>query len=354
MKVGFKMAQEGEGIRMESLQGCWTALITPFKEEGRLDLEGLKKNVLYQIECGVNLLPTGTTGESPTLEWEEHLLVIKEVIKLAKGKVLVMAGTGSNSTSEALKGTREAVRAGADAILLIDCYYNAPSTLELRTNYYEVIAKEFPSVNITPYIIPSRTGTELSVEDLYILNRKYPNIRSVKEATGNLQRMVLTRKLLGDDFDILSGDDGLTYQIITDPEIRGQGVISVISNLLPLAVREMVEALSKGDLEKGKTLNEALKPLFEIVSFTVEEEYEGFKIRCKYRNPTPIKTIMRALGLPSGPCRPPLGRMGQNGIRKVQQALKTTYETLPGIFEPLTSFYGIKVEERIYNDKYWF
>ncbi|MEO0242427.1 MAG: 4-hydroxy-tetrahydrodipicolinate synthase [candidate division WOR-3 bacterium] len=337
----------------ERIEGCWTALVTPFTPEGNLDIEGLRKNVRYQIECGVHLVPTGTTGESPTLEWHEHIRVIKEVYELAKGKALVMAGTGSNSTAEAIKGTKEAVEIGVRAVLLIDCYYNAPSTLELRTNYYEVIAKTFPYVNLTPYIIPSRTGTQLSVEDLYILNRKYPNIRSVKEASADLERIAKTRRILGNDFDILSGDDGLTLEILTRPDIRGQGVISVISNLLPLAVKELVEMARKGELQRAFEIHESLKPLFEIVSFNVAEEVEGFNITCKYRNPTPIKTIMRALGIPAGPCRPPLGRMGPNGLKKVKEAVKTAYERNPKIFEPLELFYGINIEERLERDNYW-
>jgi len=335
------------------LEGCWTALVTPFTKAGQLDIEGLRKNVAYQMECGVNLVPTGTTGESPTLEWEEHLRVIREVVGLVGDKVRVMAGTGSNSTSEALRGTREAVDAGVRHILLIDCYYNAPSTLELRTNYYEIIAREFPSVSVTPYIIPGRTGTALSVQDLYLLNRNCPNVFSVKEATGDLQRMAETRRLLGDDFVILSGDDGLTFEMITRGDIRAQGVISVISNVLPLAVNEMVEATRRGDVQTGRKFNEILSPLFEVVSVTVEEEYEGLKVPCKYRNPTPIKTIMRALGLPAGPCRPPLGRMGPRGVQKVREAVRKVYEMAPEVFEPLEEFYGVKVEERLSEESYW-
>lgn len=337
----------------ERMEGCWTALVTPFTPKGELDIEGLRKNVRYQIECGVHLVPTGTTGESPTLEWHEHILVIKEVYELARDKVFVMAGTGSNSTAEAIKGTKEAVELGVKAVLLIDCYYNAPSTLELRTNYYEVIADLFPHINLTPYVIPSRTGTQLSVEDLLILNRKHPNVRAVKEASGDLERIVKTRKLLGDDFDILSGDDSLTLEILTNPSIRGQGVISVVANLLPLAVKELVEKARKGEIQQALEIHDSLKPLFDVVSFNVGEEVEGFHVTCKYRNPTPIKTIMRALGIPAGPCRPPLGKMGPNGLKKVKEAVKTVYERNPKIFEPLKLYYGVDIEERLEKDAYW-
>ena len=187
-------------MKLERFEGCWTAMITPFDRKGEIDFEGLEKNIRFQIEHGANLVPTGTTGESPTLDWREHDRVITRTAKLAKEKVFVMAGTGSNSTREALRGTKHAVEVGAQAALLVDCYYNGPSSLELRTEYYEVIARAFRKTFITPYVIPGRTGTKFEVEDLAILHRKYRNVRSVKEATGDLERMARTRTLLGRRF----------------------------------------------------------------------------------------------------------------------------------------------------------
>lgn len=335
-----------------ALEGCWTALVTPFKEDGTLDLEGLRKNVAFQLECGVNIVPTGTTGESPTLGWQEHLRVIAEALSVAGDPTRVMAGTGSNSTSEALRGTKEAVETGVKAVLLIDCYYNAPSTLELRQNYYEVLAKEFPFISLTPYIIPGRTGTALSVQDLYLLSQKFPNVYSVKEATGDLERMAQTRRLLGDDFIILSGDDALTYEMMVRDDIRAQGVISVMANVVPSAIKEMVDSARRGKWQRARELNEILSPLFDVVTVVVEEEYEGFKVQCKYRNPTPVKTIMRALGLPAGPCRPPLGRMGPRGVERVKEAVRKVYERAPQVFDPLEKFYGVRVEERL-ADRFW-
>jgi len=327
-------------------------LVTPFREDGELDLEGLRKNVAFQRECGVNLVPTGTTGESPTLGWQEHLRVIVEVLSVAGDPLRVMAGTGSNSTAEALRGTREAVEAGVRAVLLIDCYYNAPSTLELRQNYYGVLAREFPQISLTPYVIPGRTGTALSVEDLYLLNREFPNVYSVKEASGNLERMAQTRKLLGEDFVILSGDDGLTWEMMVREDIRAQGVISLMANIVPSAIKEMVDSARKGQQDRARQIHEILSPLFDVVTVTVEEEYGGFKVQCKYRNPTPVKTIMRALGIPAGPCRPPLGKMGPRGVERVREAVRRVYERAPEVFEPLERFYGVRVEERL-SDRFW-
>ncbi len=340
-------------MQLERLEGCWTALVTPFTAKGGLDLEGLRKNVTFQIEGGAKLVPTGTTGESPTVDWKEHNQIIEEVVRLAKGRSFVMAGTGSNSTQEALRGSRHAVEAGAEAVLLVDCYYNGPSSLELRTEYYAVVAKELPHAFITPYVVPGRTGTQLEVEDLAILHRTYNNVRAVKEATGDLERMAKTRRLLGDGFDILSGDDDVTFAMMTREDIRAQGVVSVIANVVPGALAEMTAALNGGDIARGKGLAEALDPLFKIVTVKTVEEYEGFQVPCKFRNPSAIKTLMRGLGMPAGPCRPPLGRMTPTGAGVVRDAVKTVYENNPEVLTPIQDFYKVDLEERIYRDEHW-
>jgi len=340
-------------MALEKFEGCWTALVTPFTNSGELSLDGLRQNIIFQIEGGAKLVPTGTTGESPTLDWKEHNHVIEEVIKLAKGRTFVMPGTGSNSTQEALRGSKHAVELGVEAVLLVDSYYNGPSSLELRTEYYEVIAREFPQTFITPYVIPGRTGTQLEVEDLAILHRQYKNIRSVKEATGDLERMAKIRRVLGDDFDILSGDDDVTFEMMAREDIKAQGVVSVISNVVPGAIAEMTAALKQGDFVKGRKFCESLTPLFKIVTVKTVEEYEGFKVPCKFRNPSAIKTLMRGLGIPAGPCRRPLGRMTPKATAIVREAIKTVYERNKEILIPLHDFYKIDLEERIYQDEYW-
>jgi 4-hydroxy-tetrahydrodipicolinate synthase len=264
-----------------------------------------------------------------------------------------MAGTGSNSTQEALRGTRHAVEVGAQAALLVDCYYNGPSSLELRTQYYEVIAKAFRKTFITPYVIPGRTGTKLEVEDLAILHRKHKNVRSVKEATGDLERMGKTRALLGEDFDILSGDDDKTYEMMTRPSIRASGVISVLSNIVPGPISTMVNAIKQGALEKADRLQNTLVPLFKLLTVNTVEVYEGFEVPVKFRNPVPIKTMMRGLGMPSGPCRPPLGKMTPRGVEVIRKALKEVHEKDKEILRPIQDFYRVNIEGRISNDRYW-
>jgi 4-hydroxy-tetrahydrodipicolinate synthase len=340
-------------MKLERFEGCWTAMVTPFNKKGEVDFEGLEKNVWFLIENGSNLVPTGTTGESPTLDWREHDRVITKTVKLAKGKVFVVAGTGSNSTDEAMRGSKHAVEVGAQGVLLVDCYYNGPSSLELRTQYYEVIAKAFRKAFIVPYIIPGRTGTKLEVEDLAILHRKYRNVKSVKEATGDLERMAKTRTLCGEDFDILSGDDDKTFEMMARHDIRASGVISVMSNIVPGPIGEMVKAIQDGNTERANRLKDILDPLFKVVTVNTIESYEGFNVPCKFRNPLAIKTMMKGLGLPSGPSRPPLGKMTPKGAEVVRNALKEVYGKDKEVFKSLEEFYKINVEERIFNDRYW-
>ena len=340
-------------MKLERFEGCWTAMVTPFTRKGEVDWEGLEKNIQFQIQNGAHLIPTGTTGESPTLDWREHDRVISRAVKLARGKAFVMAGTGSNSTKEALRGTKHAVEAGAQGALLVDCYYNGPSSLELRTQYYEVIAKAFRKAYVMPYVIPGRTGTKLEVEDLTILHRKYRNVRSVKEATGDLGRMAKTRALLGEDFDILSGDDDLTFEMMTRQDIRASGVVSVMSNIVPGPILEMTKAILKGDTERANRLREVLDPLFKVVTVNTRESYEGFEVPAKFRNPVGIKTMTKCLGLPSGPCRSPLGKMTPKGIDIVRKALKEVHERDRNVLMPLQDFYRVNIEERLSNDRYW-
>src|SRR5512136_2819418 len=340
-------------MKLEKFEGCWTAMVTPFDRKGEVDYEGLDKNVQFQAENGANLVPTGTTGESPTLDWKEHDRVITRTVKLAKNKAFVIAGTGSNSTREAMRGSRHAVEVGAQAVLLVDCYYNGPSSLEMRTQYYEVIAKAFRKAFVVPYVIPGRTGTKLEVEDLAILHRKYKNVRSVKEATADLERMAKTRTLCGEDFDILSGDDDKTYDMMTRNNIGCTGVVSVMSNIVPGPIGEMVKAIKNGNMGKADRLRDVLDPLFKVVTVSTIESYEGFDVPAKFRNPVGIKTMMKGLGLPSGPCRQPLGKITPKGAEVVRNALKVVNERDKEILRPIQDFYKINIEERLSSDKYW-
>ncbi|MCK5607632.1 dihydrodipicolinate synthase family protein, partial [Candidatus Pacearchaeota archaeon] len=253
----------------ERYTGCFTALSTPMKKvEGMghltptMDYRGLEELVEFQNRYGTKgILFVGTTGESPALSWEEHITAIEE--GSLSNKKLTIAGVGSNNTEETLISLKQLHGGSAkiDAALMTDPYYNGPDSLQIREEYIRPVAERFLEYQLIPYIIPGRTGTKLSSEDLAILHHELKNVNVVKEATGDFENMKLTRKLCGDDFDILSGDDDLILKMILDPEIRAQGVISVASNVAPKAVSEMVNHALGGHDERAKKLENALKPL---------------------------------------------------------------------------------------------
>ena len=341
------------------LQGTWTAIVTPFNSDLSIDWDGLKKNVDFQLSEGITgLVPVGTTGESPTLDWNEHNEVIEKVLDWCSGKVGVLAGTGSNSTSEAIASTKHAVNAGTQAVLMVDCYYNGPSSQELRDEYYSIVAKEFPNTTIVPYVIPGRSGTALSVEDLAILASQYKNINTVKEATGDLERMAKTRALLGDDFSIMSGDDDLTFNMMSDSNIQANGVISVATNVVPGAVAKMVKLAANGDMAGAEKIKDALTPILGIVTVKIDNERllpSGVRVKVndRYRNPLPIKTLMAGLGMPAGFCKKPLGRMSRAGVVVVRNAAKQVWERNPEILEPVAKFYGVDIAARLADDSVW-
>lgn len=334
------------------LSGVYTALITPFLNG--LDTRGIDSLVDFQTACGVSgVLAVGTTGESPTLSWVEHHEVTRRVALRARNKVDVVAGTGSNNTTEALEATRFAAESGATAVLLVDPYYNGPSSLEIRREYLAPVAAAFPELTIIPYVIPGRTGAQLLPQDLALLYGYHPNVSTVKEATGDFDNMKLTRQLCGNKFVILSGDDDKTFSMMENPEIKASGVISVISNVAPKALSDMAAAALVGNWEEARRVETALKPLFSIVVVTTMENSAKGLVKCRARNPLPIKTLMRVLGMPSGPCRRPLGLMTKKGLDAVLDAARKVAAESPWVFAPLESHFGVNVEDRLNDPKSW-
>ncbi len=338
---------------MLRFSGCYTALITPMTCDNQVDYEGLRQLVDFQIKEGVKgILAVGTTGESPTLDWSEHNKVIEKTHEYAGAEVLTIAGTGSNSTQEAIEGTEHAQRTGIKCVLLVDPYYNGPSSMEIRREYIEPIARQFPEVQVIPYIIPGRTGTQLYPQDLALLHQQYPNVSCVKEATGDLKNMELTRQFCGEDFDILSGDDDKTYTMMVSPDIKASGVISVISNVAPSAVVDMVHYILDGNEEAASVIAQALQPLFSIVTVKTQEQTLDGEVACKARNPLAYKTLMNVLGMPSGPCRQPLGKMTRNGLEVVLTNARKVYENTHEILQPIEDYFNVDLKERLYNEKY--
>jgi len=333
--------------------GCYTAIVTPFRGTA-VDYEGLEKLADFQIQNGITgILAVGTTGESPVLSWDEHNKVTETIAEKAKGKCLCIAGTGSNNTTESLAATQHAAEVGADAALLVEPYYNGPSSLEIRKEYVAPIAAAFKDLDIIPYVIPGRTGTQLLPEDLALLYKEYPNVRTVKEATASIDNMKRTRECCGPDFMILSGDDGMTYDMMVDPQIKAAGVISVASNVAPKAVTEMVQLLNNGQQSEGKALMQKLEPLFSLVTVKTTEKTAYGEVSCRARNPLAYKVLMSILGMPSGMCRQPLGKMTPNGLKTVLDAARRVQATAPEILQPVAEFFNVDLGERLENEKYW-
>lgn len=333
------------------LRGCYTALITPLRDDGSVDSRGLDRLIEFQITSGVQgLLAMGTTGESPTLIWDEHNQVIERTCKLAKGRCLAIAGTGSNSTREALAGTEHAAHVGADAVVLVDPYYNGPSSLEIRREYVAPVAAEFPELQIIPYIIPGRTGAMLEAEDLAILAQEYANVATVKEATGNLENMARTRRLCGDQFAILSGDDDKTVEMMTREDIGASGVISVMSNVLPGPIQRLTELIAAGDRAAANSLATAMGPLFGCVGIATRENSSRGPVLCKARNPVPVKALMNLLGMPAGPCRRPLGKLTRAGLTALLGAVRQVQANDPSLLAPVAGFFGVDIEARLADE----
>jgi 4-hydroxy-tetrahydrodipicolinate synthase len=335
------------------LAGCFTAIVTPFKND-TVDYEGLEKLSEFQIKNGITgILAVGTTGESPVLSWDEHNRVIEIVAKKSKDNCICIAGAGSNNTKESLEGTKHAVAVGADAVLLVDPYYNGPSSLEIRREYIAPVAEAAPDIEIIPYVIPGRTGAQLLPEDLAILNKTYNNVNTVKEATGNLENMRSTRKCCGANFTILSGDDGMTFKMMLDPQIKASGVISVASNVAPGPITEMVRLLEQGKERDAQKLLTALEPLFDLVTVKTMEKTPYGEVVCRARNPLGFKTLMSILGMPSGGCRQPLGKMTRNGLETVLSAARKVQADSPEILKPVAEFFNVDIEQRLNNPSSW-
>lgn len=288
--------------------GAYTAIVTPFTRNGAVDEPRLKTLVETQIAAGIDgLVPCGTTGESPTLSHEEHDRVVELVVKFAAGRCKVMAGTGSNSTDEAITLTKHAKQAGADASLQVAPYYNKPTQAGLYAHFRAVA--EQGGLPIVIYNIPGRCGVDVSNDTIAKLRRDLPNlVVGLKEATGNVDRVSQIRALVDPDFTILSGDDSLTLPMMS---VGAQGVISVASNVVPRDVADMAHTALKGNFAQALKVHARLFPLFKDLFIET--------------NPIPVKAALAMLGQLDECYRLPLAPMADVNkaqLRKTMQLLK--------------------------------
>jgi 4-hydroxy-tetrahydrodipicolinate synthase len=285
----------------EQFAGLTVALITPFRG-GQVDYDALGRLIDWHVEEGTDCLaPVGTTGESPTLNHEDHEQVIAAVVERARGRIKVMPGTGSNSTSEALRLTKFARKAGADGVLMVGPYYNKP-TQEGYYRHFAAVA-EAVDIPIVLYNIPGRTGSNMLPETIARLAR-LTNIVAIKEATGSIDQASHIASLC--NLTILSGDDSLTLPLLS---IGGRGVVSVVGNIVPRDMKALLTAFEQGNLARAKELHYKLFPLCRDMLGAAT-------------NPIPIKTAMKFLGRDTGELRLPLCPMDAAGENKLKQTLQ--------------------------------
>jgi len=284
-------------------KGSMVALVTPF-ENGKVDEKRLKELVEFHITNGTTaLVPCGTTGESSTLSYEEHDRVIELTIKFAKGRIPVIAGTGSNSTEEAIMLTRHAKKVGADGSLQVSPYYNRPTQKGLYLHFKSIA--DAVDIPIILYNIASRTGVNIEPETFAKLAQDSKNIIGVKEASGSLEQMARIKKLCPKDFLLISGDDALTLPVLS---IGGVGIISVVANIIPRDVADLCKFFEEGKTKKAQELHYRMLPLIKVMFIET--------------NPIPVKTAMGAMKLIDPEMRLPMCEMLPENKEKLMKALK--------------------------------
>lgn len=284
-------------------KGSIVAIVTPFKNN-QVDEKTLRKLVDFHVKNGTSaIVPCGTTGESATLNYEEHERVIEVCIEQADGRIPIIAGTGSNSTQEAVMLTKHAAKAGANASLQVAPYYNKPTQKGLYEHFKEIAqAADIPMIL---YNIASRTGVNIEPETIAKLAGTCKNIVGVKEASGNLEQMSRIKLLCGKDFDLLSGDDALTLPVLS---IGGVGVISVVANIVPRDVANLVNEFQKGNITQAQAIHYRLLPLIKAMFIET--------------NPIPVKTAMGLMKLCEPSLRLPMSEMLPENEKKLKEALK--------------------------------
>lgn len=282
--------------------GSIVAVVTPFKK-GKIDEKAFGELIDFHLRSGTDgIVPCGTTGESATLSHEEHKRVVELAVKMAGGRIPVIAGTGSNSTEEAIAFTRHAKTAGAGGALLITPYYNKP-TQEGLYQHYKAVAKAV-DLPLVLYNIPGRTGVNMLPATVARL-MEFDNVIGIKEGTGSLQQISDLVQLCGDRLVILSGDD---FTALPTMAVGGKGVISVTANIAPADMAQMIEAAERGDYGRAKKLHDQLYPLHQVMFVET--------------NPVPVKAALALMGKCADEVRLPLWRMSDENLKKLKTALK--------------------------------
>lgn len=285
-------------------EGSIVAIVTPFSG-GQVDENSLRQLIEFQIENGTHgIVACGTTGESPTLSHEEHEHVIEIIVKAVNKRIPVIAGTGSNSTDEAIRLTSFANKVGADGSLLVVPYYNKPTQDGLFKHFAKIAAEV--DIPIILYNVPARTGVSLNPETTAKLAKSCKNIVGIKDATGSVQTASKTLSLTGFKFTLLSGEDSINYPLLT---IGGKGFITVTANIAPKQVADLYNYFTNGQIEKSRELHYKLLELNDIMFIEA--------------NPIPVKTALNLMGFVRNEFRLPLSEMSEDNLVKLKKTLKT-------------------------------
>ena len=285
------------------IHGSIVAIVTPFKD-GAVDYERLEELIEFHMDSGTHgIVPVGTTGESPTLSHAEHEEVIKFTVETVRGRVPVVAGTGSNSTKEALRLTKFAEKAGADAALVVTPYYNKP-TQEGIYRHFRTIANE-ASLPLILYNVPGRTVVNIEPETVERLFCDCENVIGIKEASGSLEQASKIIFLCGEDLVLLSGDDAVNYPLLT---VGARGFISVTANIAPADVAEMYNSFARGEIERAKELHYRLFPLNSVLFAE--------------SNPIPVKAALAVMGKISPEIRAPLYELSEENLERLKRELE--------------------------------
>jgi len=283
--------------------GLYTALVTPFRN-GAIDYDAAARIIEFQVAQGVDgIVPVGTTGESPTVSFNEHKEFIRKVVDIVKGRVKVIAGTGSNSTEEAICLSRSAQDHGVDGVLLVNPYYNRPTQKGLIQHFAKIAGSI--KIPVVLYNIPGRTGVNFLPESVRDLLKECGNIVAIKEASGDINQMMRVIELCGDRLTLLSGDDNLLLPVLS---IGGRGVISVLSNILPADVKKVITLYESGNAGEARKLFYRLLPLCRAMFLET--------------NPIPVKRAMELLGYCSPEIRLPLTQLGPENTELLKKALR--------------------------------
>ena len=284
------------------LKGLYVALVTPFDEDGGLNEEKLRELVRFHVDAGTDgLVPCATTSENPTYTWEEHFRIIEIVVEEAAGRLGVVAGCGTNSTAQSIDNVVKAREIGADGAMVVTPYYNKPTQEGLYAHFMKIA--DDGRLPLMLYNVPGRTGVNMQPATVARL-AAHENIVAVKEASGSIEQMADIILRCGDSLNLLSGDDAITFPILA---IGGSGVVSVVGNIVPQDMLEMIAAFERGDLDEARQIHYRLLPLCQAMFIET--------------NPMPVKEAMNLLGMGVGDVRLPLVRMQPQNIEKLSTAL---------------------------------